>query len=1091
MIGTKQPRHRGTGRAFSFLPGHRSGRTSGPLLLVAVVLITMLAPSPARAQFENSYPRPEYFVGLAALYDGDYQGATRSFQAALRSGRRLANFRWIDAICYLSMLGECQYQAGEPALAIDFYTQAIELHLSSPSWLMMLQFPPGLTQSSPIGPPITWGAKARRTIIGNFPEKVLIGQGRIDTERVLQEGGVAMQAQMLSVNANEIARCLALAIRRRAEILGPNAAHDPLTSRMITRLSLQSAPPNHWTQSWTECWLGLAYISANRHVEAVAALQSSLAVGGQYDHPLTATALVELGKLAFKHRRFEDAAVAFYEATFPAAFFQQFDILEESFRWGSITHLVGGGIGPYAPLAPAQLWARQRRLGQLQVSLMVENAEQLLQNGEAPAAATLLEQARRMTGRRAMGAGRVGTRLQFLAAVAQFQSGNIDAGNTALAPAIKLQQRSSLWLFQMAMADKLVVAGGVTERVADELYSYFLREPDPWDWLTNPQDTLAAWMTPNDALYERWFEVAVRRNEEEKALEISERLRRRHFLLSQPLGGRLLALRWLMEAPVTTLSESANLQRKAIMDRYPVYAALHRQVAAMRDELARDTLVPDDPDDQKLLAQKLAEIAKASATQERMLWRIAVGRDATELAFPRTFDAKRLRQTMPEGQVILSFFAARGSLFVFQLSRGEYRVWRVPAVGKIRGMVASTLRQMGNLDGNYAVAAKDLESDAWKQSSRELYQMLLNQESGSVRLPTEDCQELVIIPQGPIWYFPFEAVPLTEEGTYEPLLSRVRIRYLPMLSFAMPDQRGVPALAETVALAGKLHVKEDSGSSAEALADLATVLPDVKVYSPARIPSRYLAPFCQRLLVYAAIDDAPRKGPFGWSPLPGDRSNADGSLAAWMTLPWGAPAQLIVPGFATSAETSLKRGGGTGDELFLTSCGLLAAGSRTILMSRWRVGGKSSYSLINEFTQELPHLSAANAWQRAVQLTRMSELDLTREPRLNRSSFSESVDAQHPFFWAGYMLIDQARLAPGEEPPELPPEEPMMPPAEPADLLDPGAVPADGADPLDPDAEPAEGLIPIRPLDAPPALPGIEERLDADLLDPLAIGEPP
>jgi hypothetical protein len=163
-----------------------------------------------------------------------------------------------------------------------------------------------------------------------------------------------------------------------------------------------------------------------------------------------------------------------------------------------------------------------------------------------------------MTGRRAMGAGMIGTRLQFLTAVAHYQAGNIDAGTTALAPAITRQQQSSLWLFQMGLADRLVVSGGVTERVADEMYSYFLREPEPLDWAVNPHDALAVWSMPNDALYERWFEIAVRRNEEEKALEISERWRRRQFLLSQPLGGRLLALRWLMEAPITTLSEQSN-----------------------------------------------------------------------------------------------------------------------------------------------------------------------------------------------------------------------------------------------------------------------------------------------------------------------------------------------------------------------------------------------------------------------------------------------------------------------------------------------------------------------------------------------------
>ena len=319
------------------------------------------------------------------------------------------------------------------------------------------------------------------------------------------------------------------------------------------------------------------------------------------------------------------------------------------------------------------------------------------------------------------------------------------------------------------------------------------------------------------------------------------------------------------------------------------------------------------------------------------------------------------------------------------------------------------------------------------------------------------------------------------EEKLEPLLARVRIRYLPMLSFTRPDPRAVSPLAETIALAGKLHAKEEEGWSASAIADLSTSLANVKAYSPSRIPSRYLAPFCERLLVYSGIDVSGRRGPFGWSPLPGDRSNMDGSLSAWMTLPWGAPSQLILPGYSTAAESSLRRGG-TGDELFLTSSALLAAGSRTVLLSRWRVGGKSSHGLVNEFTQELPHLSASNAWQRAVQLTRSTELDFTREPRLNRSSFSEAWNAEHPFFWAGYMLIDQTYWAPGEEPTPVPPDPAAAPPdiaaMEAGADVPPGAVAA-GADAAEP--------LPLEEMPDPkaiaPELPGIDERLAPDAID--------
>ena len=49
----------------------------------------------------------------------------------------------------------------------------------------------------------------------------------------------------------------------------------------------------------------------------------------------------------------------------------------------------------------------------------------------------------------------------------------------------------------------------------------------------------------------------------------------------------------------------------------------------------------------------------------------------------------------------------------------------------------------------------------------------------------------------------------------------------------------------------------------------------------------------------------------------------------------------------------------------------------------------------------------AEAWQRSVFLAREAPLDANREPRLKRPEDIDQVQlADHPFFWAGYLLID-------------------------------------------------------------------------------------
>ena len=109
-----------------------------------------------------------------------------------------------------------------------------------------------------------------------------------------------------------------------------------------------------------------------------------------------------------------------------------------------------------------------------------------------------------------------------------------------------------------------------------------------------------------------------------------------------------------------------------------------------------------------------------------------------------------------------------------------------------------------------------------------------------------------------------------------------------------------------------------------------------------------------------------------------------------------------------------------GDELFLTSMGLLGAGSRTLLLSRWRTGGKVAADLLKEFIQELPNTSAADAWQRAVQIVDQTELDQDSEPRVDSDVDGPQVTGGHPFFWSGFVLIDPGdqTKSPGDEPQE-------------------------------------------------------------------------
>jgi hypothetical protein len=101
------------------------------------------------------------------------------------------------------------------------------------------------------------------------------------------------------------------------------------------------------------------------------------------------------------------------------------------------------------------------------------------------------------------------------------------------------------------------------------------------------------------------------------------------------------------------------------------------------------------------------------------------------------------------------------------------------------------------------------------------------------------------------------------------------------------------------------------------------------------------------------------------------------------------------------------------------------------MLSRWRTGGQSSRELVRQFVQELPFSTAAEAWQRAVQLVKESPLDVAYEPRVRSAAGAPPINGEHPFFWAGYMVFDSGVVPHSQEPePEEPPVLKIEPPKE-------------------------------------------------------------
>ncbi|HEX5104627.1 MAG TPA: hypothetical protein VFV87_12490, partial [Pirellulaceae bacterium] len=95
-------------------------------VLMAGLLGGLFVACPASAQVITTTQRPPqsaphegYFNCFGSFYEGDFLDAGRDFRDAGRGGIASTEGRWIDSICYYTMMGECYYQMGKMGDALD------------------------------------------------------------------------------------------------------------------------------------------------------------------------------------------------------------------------------------------------------------------------------------------------------------------------------------------------------------------------------------------------------------------------------------------------------------------------------------------------------------------------------------------------------------------------------------------------------------------------------------------------------------------------------------------------------------------------------------------------------------------------------------------------------------------------------------------------------------------------------------------------------------------------------------------------------------------------------------------------------------
>lgn len=308
------------------------------------------------------------------------------------------------------------------------------------------------------------------------------------------------------------------------------------------------------------------------------------------------------------------------------------------------------------------------------------------------------------------------------------------------------------------------------------------------------------------------------------------------------------------------------------------------------------------------------------------------------------------------------------------------------------------------------IATRDL---GFAPLARELYAALI----GPVDAALSDVRELIVIPDGPLWAVPFQAL-ITPRGKF--LLEERAISYTPSLSalHALESRRAartgrpsfllalgdpaVPGMAKGVATERGV----ESGRLPQAAREVAALgslygasrsqVLTADAASEAALRANLARASVVHLATHGILDDRnPMYSRLILSPglAPGNPAGivdhaSDGRLEAWEILDMGFTADLAVLSACKTARGKF----GWGEGVIGLSWSLFAGGASTAVVSQWEVDSASTTRLMIAFHEQM--LGAASTPVKASAALRTASLSVMRQPSY-----------RHPFYWAGFIAV--------------------------------------------------------------------------------------
>ena len=285
----------------------------------------------------------------------------------------------------------------------------------------------------------------------------------------------------------------------------------------------------------------------------------------------------------------------------------------------------------------------------------------------------------------------------------------------------------------------------------------------------------------------------------------------------------------------------------------------------------------------------------------------------------------------------------------------------------------------------------------YRKLSRELYESLIKPADKQLR----GIKNLFIVPDGLIWTLPFQAL-ITERDRY--LIEEYALGYAPSLSVLQEmnkSPRNSKSVSSIIAFGNPVIGRDEKlNQDLCPLPEAETEVKEIASAVRSRVKQVFVGPTATEktfkslapeysrihLATHGVLDNRdPLYSHLLLTKTDGDVEN-DGSLEAREIMNMHLNAELAVLSACETANGRISPGEG----VIGMSWAFFVAGTRSMVVSQWRVNSASTAQLMKNFYEALAmHQNAYKS-----EALRQASLRLLKDPRY-----------RHPFYWAGFVLI--------------------------------------------------------------------------------------